>query len=639
MEGTNPDSEAFFDEVGDGVHRGDRRRAQRRVRAVGRRARPLRHLDRRRHHARRRRDRHHLDRRVRRRRRARPDRRLRRRTRASTTTSSRASSSRAPTTTSSTACPGTPACARSSTAPTSSRSSASKPPTTLGRDRRGRRGHQGRAPRHDRRSPFPATPSSRVYPWVWGAGGEVADAGRRRVGLGPRQRRVAGGHRVLHRPRDRARLLVGRRDHVEGDRRARQLRAGQRRHGPHGLVDAGGDRREERRPRGQVRRDRRSPARTAASPRRCSAARTCRCSRRPTNKDLALAFVELMTTGEFAEQWGEQSGLLPRPDSRCSTRPWSRDDPLVAPFADADRRRRRHRAGDAELRRRAGEEDDEHHDPGDPLRAEGRSSRPPTDAAAEMNDDHERQLSRRIDHSGSSRRSREERTAPRAGAAAPGSRTTPDRPPSGPGCCSRPRSLVLAVLLLWPLVRVVPLLAAGLRPARDRHRASRTGSASTTTPRSSPSPTLWTVVLPEHRRLRGARRRRHRRARHRRRRAAGLARHLLAHRRRQRHHGRLGHARRHRHLRLGVDLRRRPRHLQRDCSRRSGCRTSPSTGSPTADTFYAHRAAQRHPPRLPVRGHHRPRGPARRAEGDARGRRDGRRRRVAPLLPDHRAAA
>jgi N,N'-diacetylchitobiose transport system substrate-binding protein len=50
------------------------------------------------------------------------------------------------------------------------------------------------------------------------------------------------------------------------------------------------------------------------------------------NEDLAWEFVELMTTGEFASQWGDQSGFFP------STVPLleeiqAADDPLVAPFA------------------------------------------------------------------------------------------------------------------------------------------------------------------------------------------------------------------------------------------------------------------------------------------------------------------
>jgi N,N'-diacetylchitobiose transport system substrate-binding protein len=50
------------------------------------------------------------------------------------------------------------------------------------------------------------------------------------------------------------------------------------------------------------------------------------------NQDLAWAFVELMTTGEFASAWGDQSGFFP------GTVPLleevvAADDPLVAPFA------------------------------------------------------------------------------------------------------------------------------------------------------------------------------------------------------------------------------------------------------------------------------------------------------------------
>ena len=50
------------------------------------------------------------------------------------------------------------------------------------------------------------------------------------------------------------------------------------------------------------------------------------------NKDLAWKFVELMTTGEFAEQWGEQSGYFPGQASLLAETMES-DDPLVAPFA------------------------------------------------------------------------------------------------------------------------------------------------------------------------------------------------------------------------------------------------------------------------------------------------------------------
>jgi N,N'-diacetylchitobiose transport system substrate-binding protein len=48
--------------------------------------------------------------------------------------------------------------------------------------------------------------------------------------------------------------------------------------------------------------------------------------------DLAWEFVKLMTTGEFAEQWGEQSGYFPGQASLLEDT-MSSDDPLVAPFA------------------------------------------------------------------------------------------------------------------------------------------------------------------------------------------------------------------------------------------------------------------------------------------------------------------
>lgn len=48
--------------------------------------------------------------------------------------------------------------------------------------------------------------------------------------------------------------------------------------------------------------------------------------------DLAWEFVKLMTTGEFAEKWGEQSGYFPGQASLLEDT-MSSDDPLVAPFA------------------------------------------------------------------------------------------------------------------------------------------------------------------------------------------------------------------------------------------------------------------------------------------------------------------
>ncbi|WP_221583446.1 sugar ABC transporter substrate-binding protein [Microbacterium sp. G2-8] len=50
------------------------------------------------------------------------------------------------------------------------------------------------------------------------------------------------------------------------------------------------------------------------------------------DKDLAWQFLELMTTGDFAEQWGEQSGYFPGQTSLLES-VMSSDDPLVAPFA------------------------------------------------------------------------------------------------------------------------------------------------------------------------------------------------------------------------------------------------------------------------------------------------------------------
>ncbi|MFF2271701.1 sugar ABC transporter substrate-binding protein [Agromyces sp. NPDC058136] len=50
------------------------------------------------------------------------------------------------------------------------------------------------------------------------------------------------------------------------------------------------------------------------------------------NKDLAWEFIELMTTGEFAAKWGEQSGYFPGQTSLLDEAIAS-DDPLVQPFA------------------------------------------------------------------------------------------------------------------------------------------------------------------------------------------------------------------------------------------------------------------------------------------------------------------
>ncbi|WP_350348983.1 sugar ABC transporter substrate-binding protein [Agromyces sp. G08B096] len=50
------------------------------------------------------------------------------------------------------------------------------------------------------------------------------------------------------------------------------------------------------------------------------------------NKDLAWAFIKLMTTGEFAEAWAEQTGYFPGQTSLLEQTLES-DDPLVTPFA------------------------------------------------------------------------------------------------------------------------------------------------------------------------------------------------------------------------------------------------------------------------------------------------------------------
>ncbi|HEV6952745.1 MAG TPA: sugar ABC transporter substrate-binding protein [Promicromonospora sp.] len=51
------------------------------------------------------------------------------------------------------------------------------------------------------------------------------------------------------------------------------------------------------------------------------------------DKDLAWAFLEMMTTGEFAQQWAEQSGYFPGQVSLLDETLAS-TDPLVAPFAE-----------------------------------------------------------------------------------------------------------------------------------------------------------------------------------------------------------------------------------------------------------------------------------------------------------------
>jgi N,N'-diacetylchitobiose transport system substrate-binding protein len=50
------------------------------------------------------------------------------------------------------------------------------------------------------------------------------------------------------------------------------------------------------------------------------------------NPDLAWTFVEMMTTGEFAKKWGEQSGFFPGTNSLLE-QVIAKNDPLVAPFA------------------------------------------------------------------------------------------------------------------------------------------------------------------------------------------------------------------------------------------------------------------------------------------------------------------
>jgi N,N'-diacetylchitobiose transport system substrate-binding protein len=50
------------------------------------------------------------------------------------------------------------------------------------------------------------------------------------------------------------------------------------------------------------------------------------------DKDLAFTFLEMMTTGEFAEKWGEQSGYFPGQKSLLEAS-IENADPMVVPFA------------------------------------------------------------------------------------------------------------------------------------------------------------------------------------------------------------------------------------------------------------------------------------------------------------------
>src|SRR5699024_5572312 len=52
-----------------------------------------------------------------------------------------------------------------------------------------------------------------------------------------------------------------------------------------------------------------------------------------SDPDLAFEFVKLMTTGEFAAEWGEASGYFPGQTSLLEAAMES-DDPLVEPFAE-----------------------------------------------------------------------------------------------------------------------------------------------------------------------------------------------------------------------------------------------------------------------------------------------------------------
>jgi N,N'-diacetylchitobiose transport system substrate-binding protein len=50
------------------------------------------------------------------------------------------------------------------------------------------------------------------------------------------------------------------------------------------------------------------------------------------NPDLAWALVKMMSTGEFAQKWGEQSGFFPGTTTLLE-KVQQADDPVVAPFA------------------------------------------------------------------------------------------------------------------------------------------------------------------------------------------------------------------------------------------------------------------------------------------------------------------
>ena len=267
------------------------------------------------------------------------------------TTSSPAWSRRAPSTASSTACPGTPASARSSTAPTSSRRPGSSRPPPGTSSSPSRQDQGGRA-RHD---PVPGRRATTSSASTRGSGAPAARSPRRTATPGPRpstRRESAGGHPVLHRPRARRTASrprprpPGRRPtccdaFTKGD--VAMMIAGS--WTPKALLEA------QPRPRGQDRRlpDPRQGRRPRA--RRSSAARTCRSSTPAEDPDLAWELVELMTTGEFAAKWGEETGFFPG-TSRCSTRcsprttRWSRRSPSRSSTAAS-------RAGHPDVRRRS----------------------------------------------------------------------------------------------------------------------------------------------------------------------------------------------------------------------------------------------------------------------------------------------
>ena len=224
------------------------------------------------------------------------------------------------------------------------------------------------------------------------------------------------------------------------------------------------------------------------------------------NTDLAWQFVKLMTTGEFAAEWAEQTGYFPGPDLARSGDSTESDDPLVQPVRRADRRRRRIRPRHPEVRCRAGEEDDQLDDPGHP-RGQKTSTRRRRMPPSEM-DDISTQVSRSCRWCTPPPATQRSPAPPPWPAAAPPSgcqATSRSSTRPAPGCCSRRRSLILAVLLLWPLIRscCLSLQDYGLREIDTRRAA--TGSAAQNYAEALRRPDALDRRAPEHRRVRRGR--------------------------------------------------------------------------------------------------------------------------------------